>query len=127
MHRALIRCGVERSAIGHAVRWHVSNVRDELARPGVLIVDRRLVADRDWIASLQRRDDDQIRLLWNWSSRGSQDLLWCTELSFAGVINNPTSLAQWIQASLRNAPTIEHCGSSLLEGIALPVLNRSSK
>ena len=125
MHRALLRRWAEQTASTvhglldreRELVWHLASLSDSsdpvllecMRRPGVLIVDcdglsKRVTADRDGDAVLNAihdRTKDQIRLLWHWSLRGKQDLLWCTELSFDGVISDARSLNQWLRVCLR--------------------------
>ncbi len=146
MHRALLRRWAEQTASTvhgpldreRELVWHLASLSDSsdpvllecMRRPGVLIVDcdglsKRVTADRDPDAVLNAihdRTKDQIRLLWHWSLRGKQDLLWCTELSFDGVISDARSLNQWLRVCLRLGKVIEGQNNRLLQGIELPKL-----
>ena len=101
-----------------------------LQRPGVLVVDRdafvqRVVENRVFdpiLDALHRRFIDQIRLVWHWSLRGKQDLLWCTEMAMDGVINDPRSLALWSRVCRRKGKSYEGQSNTLLSGIRLPSL-----
>ena len=146
MHRAHLRRWAEQMASTvqspldrkRELVWHLASLRDSsdpmlletMCRPGVLIVDcdglsKRVMADRDRDAvlnAIHHRTKDQIRLVWHWSLHGKQDLLWCTELSFDGVISDPRSLNQWLRVCLRHGKTIEGQSNRLLKGIELPKL-----
>jgi len=146
MHRGLLRrlvnatednmgSQIERSA---EIRWHQDSLLNSddqallvmLRRPGVLIVDRdalcqRVAENRAFdtvLEALHLRYCDQIRLLWHWSLRGKQDLLWCTEMAMDGVINDPQSLVLWSRVCKRKAKVIEGQNNTLLSGIRLPTL-----
>ncbi len=144
LHRALLRRLAEQFAQTiqdpsnrkREIVWHVAGLRDSsdgelleaMLRSGVLIVDcdgllERVMAGRDKdtvLNAIHNRSQKQIRLLWHWSLRGKQDLLWCTELSFDGVISDVRSLNQWLRVCLRQGKAIEVQSNSLLQGIELP-------
>ena len=146
MHRALLRRMVdppesnqeERTEDMIKLRWHqesflASDDQKLLAmfrRPGVLIINRdalvrRVVEDLSYdplLDALHHRCPDQIRLLWHWSLRGKQDLLWCTEMAFVGVISDPRSLILWNGICKRKGKVTEGQGNPLLSGIQLPTL-----
>lgn len=146
MHRALLRRWAEQAASTaqgpldrkRELVWHLASLSDSsdpvlleaMYRPGVLLVDsdglsKRVMAARDRDAVLNavyHRTKNQIRLLWHWSLHGKQDLLWCTELSFDGVISDARSLNQWLRVCLRNGKVIEGQSNRLLQGIELPKL-----
>lgn len=119
-------------------RWYHESLRSSddhallalLQRPGVLVVDRdafvqRVVENRVFdpvLDALHRRSIDQIRLVWHWSLRGKQDLLWCTEMAMDGVINDPRSLALWSRVCRRKGKCYEGQSNTLLSGIRLPSL-----
>ena len=120
------------------IRWHQESLvnSDEqellamLRRPGVLIIDRdalcrRIAENRAFdtvLEALHLRFCDQIRLLWHWSLRGKQDLLWCTEMAMDGVISDPQSLVLWSRVCMRKGKVIEGQTNTLLSGIRLPTL-----
>jgi|GEM_PF-1495823 len=146
MHRALLRRMVNATEDNMGsqmerrteIHWHHESLlnSDEqallsmLRRPGVLIVDRdalcqRVVKNRAFdtvLEALQLRFCDQIRLLWHWSLRGKQDLLWCTEMAMDGVISDPQSLVLWSRVCIRKGKVIEGQNNTLLSGIRLPTL-----
>jgi hypothetical protein len=146
MHRALLRRWAEQAASTvqgpldrkRELVWHLASLSDSsdpellaaMCRPGVLIVDceglsKRVLADRVRDAVLNavhHRTNDQIRLVWHWSLHGKQDLLWCTELSFDGVISDARSLTQWLRVCLRRGKVVEGQSNRLLQGIELPKL-----
>ncbi len=146
MHRALLRRLAEHTVLTvqgpldrkREIVWHLASLSDSsdpvllesMCRPGVLIVDcdglsTRVMADRDGDAVLNavhHRTKDQIRLLWHWSLHGKQDLLWCTESSFDGVISDARSLNQWLRVCLRHGKVMEGQSNRLLQGIELPKL-----
>ncbi len=146
MHRALLRRWAEQTASTvqgpldrtRELVWHLASLSDSsdlelieaTSRPGVLLVDcdglsKRVKAARDRDAVLNavhHRTEEQIRLLWHWSLHGKQDLLWCTELSFDGVISDPRSLKQWLRVCLRHGKVLEGQSNRLLQGIELPKL-----
>ncbi len=113
-----------------------------LHRTGVLVVERagllqRVKEDRQddlLLAELHRsshrssqdrshgRSYRQIRLLWNWSLRGMQDLAWCTELSFDGVIHDAGSLMKWVRVCLAQGKAYECQQNSLLRDLHMPEL-----
>lgn len=64
----------------------------------------------------------RIRLLWDWSSRGMWDLRWCTELGFAGVVYDVTTLEAWVRIALNKAPTCTSDSHAFTAGITLPQL-----
>ena len=146
MHRALLRRMVdppEANTEGQVekameFRWHQvsmlstneANLLEMVRRPGVLIVDRDALLKRVFenrgneqlMDAMHRRCRDQIRLLWHWSLRGKQDLLWCTEMAFDGVISDPRSLVLWSDVCMRKGKVIEGQSNLLLSGIHLPTL-----
>ncbi len=139
MHRALMRRTVEtHSNLG--LEWYVASWRDNdrallglLSRPGVTLVDRDGLIKRTLearrtdavIEALHHRSRDQIRLLWHWSLRGKQDLFWCTEMSFDGVISDAQSLSQWLRVCVRLGKT--NAGNNgILDGIELPRISAPS-
>lgn len=146
MHRALlrrlaeqlvqpVRCPLNRK---QDIVWHIASLGDSpdsillaaMRRTGVLIVDgdgllQRVTVNRDRDAvvnAMHQRSTEQIRLLWHWSLQGKQDLLWCTEMSFDGVISDARSLNQWLRVCLRHGREIEGQIHTLLQGIELPNL-----
>ena len=147
MHRALLRRLAEQYTQTvedplHGNRelvWSVARLRDSrdqvlldaMRRPGVLIVDcdglsERVLADRDAdmvLNAMHLRSKEQIRLLWHWSLVGKQDLLWCTEMSFDGVISDARSLSQWLRVCMRHGKALEGQSNPLLQGIELPKLS----
>ena len=148
MHRALLRRTVaqlERTGAPdpkmqceREVSWHIESWRDSsdqallemIRRPGVLVVDfdglvKRVREDRQrdtQLDAIHHRSNCQIRLLWHWSLQGKKDLLWCTEMSFDGVIYEGQTLHQWLRACLRQGTGRKFQSSSLLTGIQLPNL-----
>ncbi len=150
MHRALLRRTVDPIANPNETntgtqlerkiefRWHDESLRSSddqallalLQRPGVLIVDRdafvqRVVENRVFdpvLDALHRRFTDQIRLVWHWSLRGKQDLLWCTEMAMDGVIHDPSSLALWSRICRQKGKSYKGQSNTLLSGIRLPSL-----
>ena len=119
-------------------RWYHESLRNSddqallamLQRPGVLIVDhdalvQRVIENRDFdpvLDALHYRFLDQIRLLWHWSLRGKQDLLWCTEMAMDGVVSDPKSLVLWSRTCRRKGKTTEGQSNPLVSGIRLPSL-----
>lgn len=150
MHRALLRSSVAQLVCADPtdpkmhykrdVSWHVESWRDSsdqalldtMRRPGVLVVDfhglvQRVREDRPRDALLDaiyHRSNCQIRLLWHWSLRGKQDLLWCTEMSFEGVVCDSQSLQQWLRACIRHGNANASQNNTLLSGIQLPKFAR---
>ena len=146
MHRALLRRMVNATednmgsqiAGRTEIHWHHESLLSSndqalltmLRRPGVLIIDRdtlcqRMVKNRAFdtvLEALHLRFCDQIRLLWHWSMRGKQDLLWCTEMAMDGVISDPQSLVLWSRVCMRKGKVIEEQNNTLLSGIRLPTL-----
>ena len=146
MHRALIRRSTEQLVSSDKNRldcrgeiaWHLESWQETsdqallemLCRPGVLMVDcdglmLRAREDRQPDAVLEaihQRANNQIRLLWHWSLRGKQDLLWCTEMSFMGVVFDSQSLQQWLHACIRHGKANASQNNTLLSGIQLPNL-----
>ena len=146
MHRALLRRMVNASEDNISsqmesrteIRWHQDSLLNSddhallvtLRRPGVLIVDRdalcqRVAENRAFdtvLEALHLRFCDQIRLLWHWSLRGKQDLMWCTEMAMDGVISDPQSLVLWSRVCKRKGKVIEGQNNTLLSGIRLPTL-----
>ena len=144
MHRALLRRTVEQAAMpflnmqapGFELAWHVVDSSEGteqmfiegLRRPGILIVDcdtlvRRVehsAINAPVIQSLYERSNDQIRLLWHWSNRGKEDLVWCTEKTFDGVIFDLSSLSQWVRVCLKRGKVIEGQRNILLRDLQLP-------
>ena len=148
MHRALLRRSMDqlmrteptnpKTHFEREVSWHIESWRDSsdqalldiMSRPGVLVVDfdglaERVREDRQRDAvldAIHHRSNCQIRLLWHWSLRGKKDLLWCTEMSFDGVIYQGQSLHQWLRACLRHGKGSKCQSNTLLSGIQLPNL-----
>lgn len=148
MHRALLRRSAEHLVIADKnwmnskgeIAWHIESWRESsdqvllemMYRPGVLMVDcdglmQRVREDRHRdavVEAIHQQSNNQIRLLWHWSLRGKQDLLWCTEMFFEGVVCDSQSLQQWLRACIRhgNANTIQN--NTLLTGIQLPKFAR---
>ncbi len=133
MHRTMLRRSVEsNSKLG--LEWNVASWRDNdqallelLSQPGVIVVDRDGLMERTLeargtdavIEALHHRSRGQIRLLWHWSLRGKQDLFWCTEMSFEGVVSDPQSMMQWLRVCVRLGKTKEGI-NGLLNGIEFP-------
>ena len=146
MHRALVRRSVEQMVANHqrpmpsqqAVAWHLQQWGEDCEplqltmfnRAGVLLVDRAGLLQRvhlnrqndPVLAELHCRSHPQIRLLWNWSIRGRQDLVWCTELSFDGVINDARSLLEWLPVCLTRGRSYDRQRNGLLRDLHLPTL-----
>lgn len=148
MHRALLRRSMDQLVrtdpanpkmhSDREVSWHIEGWRDSsdqalldmMRRPGVLVIDydelaKRLREGRKRDAvldAIQHRSNCQIRLLWHWSLRGRKDLLWCTEMSFDGVIYEGQSLHQWLRACLRHGKGRKFQNNAILSGIQLPSL-----
>ena len=136
MHRALVRRTVqsmfEKANHSFSLTWHVEGLSssETMFRPGVLIIDRDTMFDalsspktnKRFANEIKNRSTNQIRLLWSWSLRGRQDLLWCTELSFAGVMHDNLSVEQWCRVCLDAAHQVEIPGNFILAGIQLPML-----
>ena len=76
------------------------------------------------VEAIHQRSNNQIRLLWHWSLRGKQDLLWCTEMSFMGVVFDSQSLQQWLLACIRHGKANASQNNTLLSGIQLPKFAR---
>lgn len=145
-HRALLRHSAEQmvktvhsqSDRKRKLAWHVASLRDSsdqvlletMRRPGLLIVDleglmQRVIEGRASdavINATHNRWNGQIRLLWHWSLQGKQDLMWCTERSFDGVIWDARTLKQWLRVCMRHGELIEGQSNTLLNGIELPRL-----
>ncbi len=136
MHRALVRRTVQsiflKANVAFSLSWHVEerSLLETMLRPGVLILDRSTMLDAFAVQSpnspsaneVKNRSTNQIRLLWSWTLQGQQDLLWCTELSFAGVIHDIPSLERWSRVCLGHAKQVEVPGNPILAGIQLPKL-----
>ena len=146
MHRALLRRSAEQLVGADKnwmeskgeIAWHIESWRDSsdqallemMCRPGVLMVDsdalmKRVREDRHLdavVEAIHQRSNNQIRLLWHWSLRGKQDLLWCTEMSFVGVVFDSQSLQQWLRACVRHGKANASQNNTLLSGIQLPNL-----
>jgi len=140
MHRALVRRTVQsifvKSNVALSLSWHVEErlLLESMFRPGVLILDRSTMLDafavqppnsssaRQVANEVKNRSTNQIRLLWSWTLRGQQDLLWCTELSFAGAIHDIPSLERWSRVCLGQAKQVEVPGNAIIAGIQLPKL-----
>ena len=146
MHRALLRRTVEQAAIplteAAASRFEIawsdfaSNQPDSncFARPGVLIIDRDTLNKRIEehegcelsIGTYYQSSKAQIRLLWNWCKRGKEDLIWCTELSFDGVIYDLASMNRWIPVCLKRGRIIQSQNNLLLRDLQLPTVSPRS-
>ena len=147
MHRALLRRTVERAATpstGAASRFKLAwSVFEEKANrpnlefcelPSVLILgkDTLIKQFEDHVGTAfaddryHRRSNAQIRLLWNWCQRGKEDLMWCTELSFDGVIYDLASMYRWVRICLKRGRIIESQNHSLLRDLQLPKISPSS-
>ena len=150
MHRALLRRSAEQLVSADKnwmdskgeIAWHIESWRDSsdqamlemMCRPGVLMVDcdglmQRIREDRvrdPVVEAIHQRSHNQIRLLWHWSLRGKQDLLWCTEMSFEGVVCDSQSLQQWLRACMRHGKCNASQNNMLLSGIQLPKLATSN-
>ena len=140
MHRVLVRRTVQsifvKANVAFSLSWHVGerSLLETMFRPGVLILDRSTMLDAIAVQppnspsatevanEVKNRSTNQIRLLWSWTLQGQQDLLWCTELSFAGVIHDIPSLDRWSRVCLGQAKQVEVPGNSILAGIQLPKL-----
>lgn len=143
MHRALLRRMVNATEDNGGaqmesrteIRWQQGSLLKSddhalsmLRSPGVLIVDRdalcqRVAENRAFdtvLEALYLRNCDQIRLLWHWSLRGKQDLLWCTEMAMDGAMSDPQSLVVWSRVCRRKGKVIEDQNNTLLTGIRLP-------
>ncbi len=151
MHRALIRRSAEQLVSAEknrmdgkrAIAWHIAGWRDSsdqallemIYRPGVLMVDcgglmQRVSEDRHRdavVEAIHRRSNNQIRLLWHWSLQGKPDLLWCTEMSFEGVVCDAQSLHQWLLACIRLGKAQASQNNLLLSSIQLPKLATPKK
>jgi len=137
----------EKKLIGREFAWHVlsnqrstgegtqsqvadSQLSDWMVRLGIVVVDRKTALDQSkngcvgdrWFGSSHHRSIHQIRLLWHWSLRGKQDLLWCTEKGFDGIIYNPESLRQWVRVCIRNGKANAVQNNWFLKCIELPKL-----
>ncbi len=141
MHRALVRRTVQslfvKANVAFSLLWHVEEFShwETMLRPGVLILDRESMLDaiavpppnspsaKEITKEVANRSINQIRLLWSWTLQGKKDFLWCTELSFAGVIHDIPSLERWSRACLGKAKQVEVPGNSILAGIQLPTLS----
>lgn len=147
MHRALLRRSVD-SELEKRVstmrqqqscEWHVVEVLSSepaaqeglvaaLARPGVLVIDRDRWLERmgngvprdPFHNRMPFRDDQQIRLLWNWSLYGKSDLQWCTAWTFDGLISDPESLENWVRVSVQRAVCTQSQTNPILNGIKFP-------
>jgi hypothetical protein len=141
MHRALLRNTVERAApptsegaslieLTWTVFDHSANHlhleifdrtsvviigKDTLSKQFEIDGGNELVNDR-----YNRRANAQIRLLWNWCQRGREDLMWCTELSFDGVIYDLASMYRWGRVCLKRARVIQSQNHLLLRDLQLP-------
>ena len=148
MHRALLRRSAEQlvsadknwmdskgEIVWHLESWQESSdqvLLEMLYRPGVLMVDcdglmQRVREDRHRdavVEAIHQRSNNQIRLLWHWSLRGKQDLLWCTEMFFEGVVFDSQSLQQWLRACIRHGNANASQNNTLLSGIQLPKFAR---
>jgi hypothetical protein len=140
MHRALVLRTVQSIFVkandAFSLSWHVEerSLLETMFRPGVLILDRGTMLDalavqpphshsaNEVANEVKNRSTNQIRLLWSWTLRGQQDLLWCTELSFAGVIHDIPSLERWSRVCLGQAKQVEVPGNAIIAGIQLPKL-----
>jgi len=140
MHRALVRRTVQsifvKANVAFSLSWHVEerSLLETMFRPGVLILDRSTMLDAlavqppnspsatEVANEVKNRSTNQIRLLWSWTLQGQQDLLWCTELSFAGVIHDIPSLERWSRVCLGHAKQVEVPGNAIIAGIQLPKL-----
>ncbi len=146
MHRALLRRTVERAAIplteSAASRFELiwndlaANQSDSdcFSRPGVLMIDRgtltKRIEDREGsefnLDMYYQRSNAQIRLLWNWSKRGKEDLIWCTEFSFDGVIYDLASMNRWVRVCLKRGRIIQGQNNFLLRDLQLPTISPRS-
>ncbi len=119
----------------HDEKSNEVNLRDEnvwdIPRVnGVVVIDRDALRDRlDKLAQNGRREIpifarpmEQIRLLWSWSFRGKEDLSWCTELAFAGVLYDAESVGHWARACVKRGPIQTSQTNPLISGIELPPL-----
>ena len=103
---------------------------DSLRRAGVLVMDSNellsRIEKRQWsdsdIGLLYQRSNVQIRLLWNWSDRGENDLMWCTELSFDGVVSDLASMTRWLRICLERGNVTQGQPNGLLRELQLPYL-----
>jgi len=144
MHRALLRRTAEQvvstskesAASPFEITWAVFDSNDpthhsfsiSLSRPGLLIIDSEELVRRirnhqvseSSLDLLYQRSNAQIRLLWNWCKRGKEDLMWCTELSFDGVICDLASMNRWIRVCLKQGKIIEGQPNTLLRDLQLP-------
>jgi len=75
---------------------------------------------------LYQRSNAQIRLLWNWCKRGKEDLMWCTEMSFVGVICDLASMNRWLRVCLKQGKIIEGQSNTLLRDLQLPKMAHTS-
>lgn len=84
-------------------------------------IEKRQWSDSD-IGLLYQRSNVQIRLLWNWSDRGENDLMWCTELSFDGVVSDLASMTRWLRICLERGNVTQGQPNGLLRELQLPYL-----
>ncbi len=148
MHRALLRRTVEQVSIPlmdaaaspFELTWCVfeattNETRLEcFERPGVLIIDRdtltKQIGDHEAVDLNPNlyceRSNRQIRLLWDWCKRGKEDLMWCTELSFCGVIYDVESMNRWVRVCLKRGKVIQSQNNLLLRDLQLPKISLRS-
>ncbi len=148
MHRALLRRCVElhnstqngTMPSERSVAWYVESwdstceksILHILNRPGILLLDCNGLIERaqvkkaldPFLFALYRRSNPQIRLIWNWTLQGKQDLRWCTEMSFDGVIHDARSLMMWLPVCLRQGKSSTSQLNSFLRGVELPHLGK---
>lgn len=142
MHRALLRRTAEQLAVPleetsekrGELTWCSfdtnQSVSDCFALPGILIIDSDELAkrmqnqssDESNLGLLYQRSTVQIRLLWNWCYRGKESLMWCTELSFDGVIYDLASMNRWVRICLSRGKVSQGQGNVLLRDLQLPTI-----
>jgi hypothetical protein len=94
--------------------------------PSIVIVGKKSLNETsssellDWLACCSR----SVLLLWSWSTTDWKDHRWASEIGFAGIIHDITSLEQWLGSCLRSGPVHESVASSLLADISLPQVGR---
>lgn len=69
--------------------------------------------------------NDQIGVLWDWTSQGSSSLALATELGLSGVISDPSSLRHWLQVCMRRGTVRMQPAHPLLQNIFIPSLATS--
>ena len=136
MHRAIAIRAAERQSQpipSTSIQWQFLDVESILSTENdghgsqpssVLIVDRDVyLKQMSKDSSFQDHSfPNCIQLIWSWNTTRKEDLLWCTEAGFDGMITDMTSLEQWCRVSCQRAVSIEQSASPILRGIQLPTL-----